>query len=253
MALVKEFKAGEMTVRKYDSRSSMAESAGSDIISKITELLKENDEINIIFAAAPSQSDTLEKLVENKEIDWSRINAYHMDEYVGLAGDAPQGFGNFLKRAIFDKVPFKSVNLIGTEGDADSLCERYSAMIDVPIHIVCLGIGENGHIAFNDPPVADFSDSKLIKKVELDEKCRIQQVHDGCFEKLDEVPTHALTLTVPMLMRGENMFCVVPAKTKAQAVKDTVELAPTVACPATILKTHRNAILYCDNESGSMI
>lgn len=253
MALVKEFKTGKLTVKKYDSRSSMAESAGNDIISKIVELLNEHEEINMIFAAAPSQSDTLLKLVESTEIDWNRINAYHMDEYVGLSEDAPQRFGNFLKKDIFDKVPFKSVNLICPTNNEDEECERYSALLNIPIHIVCLGIGENCHIAFNDPGVADFNDPKLVKKVKLDEKCRTQQVHDGCFAALSDVPEYALTLTIPMIIRGEYMFCVVPALTKAEAVKNTVESDLTEKYPSTILKTHDNAILYCDDNSGSMI
>ena len=170
----------------------------------------------MIFAAAPSQNDFLEALIDDKTIEWERINAFHMDEYIGLGPDDPQGFGNFLKERIFDKVPFKSIFYIN--GQSDNLqeeCERYAELLDsYPVDIVCLGIGENGHIAFNDPHVAHFNDSERVKIVSLDEKCRVQQVHDGCFSTLDRVPMSAFTLTIPALIAAEYMFCMVPSKTK---------------------------------------
>lgn len=250
----KEFKAEKLCVQKYASRPEMARAASEDIAARMKAFLATHDEINMIFAAAPSQSDTLALLREMPGIDWSRVNAFHMDEYIGLAPDAPQGFGNFLKKDLFDRVPFKSVNLInGGAADLEAECERYTRLLNVPIHIVVLGIGENGHIAFNDPGEADFHDKKRIKVVNLDEKCRMQQVHDGCFASLDLVPKQALSLTVPALVRGEYLFCLVPAQTKAEAVKHTVSLPVTEQCPATIMKRHDHAVLYCDNESGSLI
>lgn len=252
MSLIKEFKANKLDVRKYSDRLSMAEAAAADIIAKIKELLQQNDEINMIFAAAPSQSEVLELLVQS-DVDWSKVNAYHMDEYIGLEKSAPQGFGNFLSRYLFDKLPFKNVYLIDGNNDVEKEVERYSALIDVPVHIVCLGIGENGHIAFNDPPVADFNDKAAIKPVVLDEKCRNQQVNDGCFKTIDDVPKMALTLTVPKLLSGQYMFCVVPAATKADAVRDTVSGIYGEVCPATSLTRHDNAILYVDADSGKYI
>ncbi len=254
MAVIKNITAGKAEVRVYDSRRSMAASAAKDIADKIVKLLNEKEEINMIFAAAPSQSDTLAELILFKDIDWTRINAFHMDEYIGLPEGAPQAFGNFLKKDIFDKVPFKSVNLIDScATDIEAECERYGKLIDVNVDIVCLGIGENGHIAFNDPGVADFNDTKIIKEVELDEKCRNQQVNDGCFAKIDDVPKFALTLTVPTLFKGNHLFCMVPAKTKAEAVKNTVMMDVSEECPATIMKNHSSVIIYCDNESGKLI
>jgi glucosamine-6-phosphate deaminase len=177
-----------------------------------------------------------------------------MDEYVNLPADAPQGFGNFLRRAIFDKVPFASVNLIGTDADSEATCARYDALLtEHPVDIVCMGIGENGHIAFNDPHVADFNDPLKIKKVDLDQKCRQQQVNDGCFQTIDQVPTHALTLTIPTLYNVENVFCVVPAASKAEAVKNTVTGPVSEACPASILRRHANAILYVDADSSALL
>ena len=243
-----------MSVNIYDTRKNMGAAAAADIAACIKELLGRKSEIYMIFAAAPSQNEMLEALIADKEIEWNRVHALHMDEYVNLPSDAPQGFGNFLRRAIFDRVPFASVNLIGTDADSEATCRRYDALLAAnKVDIVCMGIGENGHIAFNDPHVADFNDPCRIKKVDLDQKCRQQQVNDGCFQTIDQVPTHALTLTIPTLYNVANIFCVVPAATKAEAVKNTVNGPVSEICPASILRTHDNAILYTDNDSAAQI
>jgi glucosamine-6-phosphate deaminase len=177
-----------------------------------------------------------------------------MDEYIGLPDSAPQAFGNFLVDKIFGKVAFKSVNLIDSSSTPEAECARYSELLrSHPCDIVVMGIGENGHIAFNDPPVADFSDPEIIKPVKLDEICRNQQVHDGCFEKLSDVPTHALTLTCPTLMSAKYKFCIVPAPTKANAVYDMLNTEVSVACPATILRKSENAVLYLDADSSAKL
>ncbi|MBQ2256808.1 MAG: 6-phosphogluconolactonase, partial [Clostridia bacterium] len=176
-------KADKLQVNIYQTRAQMGAAAAQDIKSKFCELLAAKPQINVIFAAAPSQNEVLASLVADQDIDWSRINAYHMDEYIGLDANAPQGFGNFLRAHIFDSVPFASVNLIDvTARDADAEAVRYGALLDENLaDVVVMGIGENGHIAFNDPPVADFRDPKTVKAVKLDEICRQQQVNDGCF------------------------------------------------------------------------
>ncbi len=248
------FKKDKLEVKTFETRDEMGLNAAKDIKDCITSLLSKKEEINIIFAAAPSQNEVLHYLCEDKEIDWSKINAYHMDEYIGLDASAPQCFSNFLKNAIFDKLPFKSVNLINPDSTADEECERYAKLLtENPADIVVMGIGENGHIAFNDPHVAFFNDEKIVKAVELDEVCRNQQVNDGCFEKLSDVPKYALTLTIPTLMAADYHFCVVPAPTKANAVKRTVEGEISEECPATILRTKDNSILYCDKDSSSLL
>lgn len=247
-------KKDNLTVKVYDTRSDMGLAAGKEIADCIKELLKTKDELNMIFAAAPSQNEVLEYLANDKTIPWEKINAYHMDEYVGIDKTAPQGFAMFLKNALFNKVPFKTVNTLDSTADPDVEAERYSKLLkENPVDIVCMGIGENGHIAFNDPHVADFNDSKLVKKVDLDDVCRMQQVHDGCFATLDDVPKYALTLTVPALAAGKYQFCVVPAATKANAVKNTVYGEISEVCPATILRKLDNAILYCDSDSGKFV
>ena len=252
---MKTLKKDKLVVEIYENRTLMGEAAARDIKAKIAELLEESQEINMIFAAAPSQNDVLKALVEDKEIEWNRVNAYHMDEYIGLDKNAPQGFGNFLKDHIFSLVPFKSVNYIDiTATDPEKEAERYGKLLDENLtDIVIMGIGENGHIAFNDPPVADFKDKKTVKPVKLDEVCRQQQVNDGCFESIDKVPTHAMTLTVPTLVRAPYLFCIVPAPTKAKAVYETLNGSIDEHCPASVLRTHDNAKLYLDDQSSKLL
>ncbi len=252
---VTTFKVGLLEVRIFPDRDEMGKKAAENVSETIQSFLKDKDEINMIFAAAPSQSDFMKALIEDENIQWKRINAFHMDEYIGLEKDAPQGFGNFLRRHLFDQVPFKSVNFLnGQAENPEAECIRYSDLLENnPVDIVCLGIGENGHIAFNDPPVADFNDKKLVKVVELDEKCRQQQVNDGCFKTLDDVPKYALTLTIPALIAGKYLFCIVPGSTKTEAVTNTINGEISEACPASILRTHKNAILYVDKDSGKDI
>lgn len=245
----------KLEIKIFETRDEMGRIAAADIADAIKKLLAEKKEINMIFAAAPSQNDMLLHLCERKDIEWKRINAYHMDEYIGLSSDAPQCFSNFLKRFIFDLKPFKSVNCINAGAtNAQEEADRYAKILaENPVDIVCMGIGENGHIAFNDPHVAEFNDKKAVKIVELDEVCRMQQVNDGCFEKIEDVPKYALTLTIPTLMSAKYNFCVVPAKTKAVAVKNTVYAEISEQCPATILRKKDNAILYCDKDSSSLL
>ena len=252
MALLKELKCENLAVEIHDTRAAMGAAAAADCAAAMKKLLAEKAEINMIFAAAPSQNEFLDSLCAEEGLDWTRVNAYHMDEYVGLAADAPQGFGQFLKRGIFDRLPFKSVNYIDiTATDAEAEAARYGKLLtENPADIVCMGIGENGHIAFNDPHVADFNDKLACKKVDLDEKCRQQQVNDGCFATIDDVPKYALSLTIPTLMAPRHVFCMVPGATKTWAVTRTVTGEVGEACPATALRSHTDATLYCDADSG---
>ena len=244
-----------LSVKIYETREEMGVDAASDIKTAILCALDKKESINMIFAAAPSQNDVLRALVEDREIPWSRVNAFHMDEYLGLSKDDTQCFGNFLYRQIFKHVNFRSVNYIDSSAqDAERECERYAELLlGKMVDIVVLGIGENGHIAFNDPHVADFCDPKAVKIVSLDDVCRKQQVNDRCFDILCDVPTTAITLTIPTLFSGEQLFCVVPAITKAKAVLNTLTCEIGEACPATILRRHKNATLYLDKDSSSLL
>ena len=177
-----------------------------------------------------------------------------MDEYIGINSDAPQAFGNFLRRAIFDKVPFRSVSYLNGQIEPERACAEYAQRLaEKPVDVVFMGTGENGHIAFNDPHVANFADNQRVKIVDLDEKCRQQQVNDGCFATLNEVPTHAITLTIPTLCQAKRLFCVVPATTKAWAVNQTINGEITEQCPASIMRRHQNATLYIDNHSSELL
>jgi glucosamine-6-phosphate deaminase len=252
---MKVYQKDKLIIKKYDSRREMGEAAAAEVSTAIRKLLGAKPGIRMIFAAAPSQNEFLEALAGDRDIDFSRITAFHMDEYAGLPAEAPQGFGNFLRDRIFAKRPFKEVYYLnGLAENPDAECRRYSELLNKePVDIVCMGIGENGHIAFNDPGVADFQDPKTVKVVPLDLVCRQQQVNDGCFSNIDEVPTHAFTLTVPVLFGCRQIFCIVPAKTKAGAVYASLNNGINENCPASILRNHVNAVLYVDGESGARL
>ena len=256
MPEIRTIRKDELTVRVFDNRTTMGLAAAEEGAAMIRAVAAKKEEINIIFAAAPSQNDFLDALCAMKDLPWERINAFHMDEYIGLPADAPQGFANFLRRAIFDRMPFKQVYYMnGQSADPKAECERYTALLSQhPTDIIFMGIGENGHIAFNDPPVADFNDPHNMKVVELESRCRQQQVNDGCFATLDDVPTHAYTLTIPLMMRVPNMLLVVPTKLKAQAIRDTVRGPITTAVPASIIRTHKGGVtMYTDEPAVSLL
>jgi glucosamine-6-phosphate deaminase len=239
-----------LNVRVYSDRRALGEAAAADAVKTFRRLLDSQERFRVIFAAAPSQNEFLEALVRAEGIDWSRVTAFHMDDYIGLPADAPQRFSHFLNTRLFDLVKPGVVHLIDSTAPAEEECARYERLLrEAPIDIVCMGIGENGHIAFNDPPVADFADSRWIKPVELDEACRNQQVNDGCFPSFADVPTHALTLTIPALMSGKHLFCMVPGPTKRAAVERTLNGSIATECPATILREHPDCTLYVDTDS----
>lgn len=253
--IMKTFQKEELKVKIFETREEMGRVAAADFAAVVKELLEKQEYVRIIFAAAPSQNDFLSAAVADQSIDFSRIDAFHMDEYIGLDKEAPQGFGNFLRDRIFALRNFHSVTYLdGQNKDPEAACKNYTELLNAaPIDIVCMGIGENGHIAFNDPPVADFNDPKTVKVVKLDEICRMQQVHDGCFAAIDDVPTHALSLTVPTLMKPKYRFCMVPAPTKANAVKAMLNDSIDEHCPCTILRRSPGSILYLDADSSALL
>ena len=244
----------KLTVKIYNTCAEIGKAAAEDAARRINAIIADKGEANIVFAAAPSQNELLKGLLESN-IDWSKVRGFHQDEYVGITDKEPAGFGNFLRRAIFDKVNFKELHyMLCDESATEAKCEEYTDLLRKhPIDLIFLGFGENGHMAFNDPAVADFNDPKMIKVVALDDVCRQQQVNDGCFATIDDVPTHAMTLTVPTLVRAPYLFCIVPAKTKARAVYETLNGSVDEHCPASILRTHENAVLYLDNESSKLL
>ncbi len=239
-----------LRVKRFASRATLGADAAQDVAAFLRQRLSEQDVVRMVFAAAPSQNEFLAALAAATNIDWSRIHAFHMDEYIGLEPDAPQRFSHFLRQQLFDRVQPGEVSLIPSCGDPDDICADYAQKLTMaPIDVVCLGIGENGHLAFNDPPVADFSDPCCVKVVQLDDACRQQQVNEGCFATFAAVPTHAVTLTIPALMSGSRLFCMVPGASKRAAVRATLHDAISTACPATRLRQHANCTLYTDSDA----
>ncbi len=242
---------GKAELFVFASREEMGRRAASDAADCLRTLLAARKEVNVIFASAPSQNELLAALVAEPSIAWDRVNAFHMDEYVGLPHGDSRLFSSYLTKTIFGKLPFKTVNLMNGQSDAREECSRYSSLLrECPPDIVCMGIGENGHIAFNDPSVADFEDTELVKPVMLEESCRRQQVNDGCFATLADVPTTAITMTIPVLIQAKNMFCVVPGARKADALRAAMTGPESESCPASIMRRHEGARIYADTDAG---
>jgi glucosamine-6-phosphate deaminase len=252
---IRTFQVDRLQVKIFADRDAMGAAAAQAVGQHMRATIEQDGSVAVVFAAAPSQNELLASLAALPDIHWDSVVAFHLDEYIGLPKDAPQGFGNFLREHLFDLVePGTVYYLDGQAADPEDECRRYASLLEEhDVDIVCAGIGENGHLAFNDPPTADFSDPRLVKVVELEDACRRQQVHDGCFEALDAVPTHALTLTIPALMAAEQIHTVVPGPTKTEAVERTLEGPIGTECPATALRGHSHAILYLDRESAASV
>ena len=247
-------KVENLPVYIYETREEMGAAAAKDAAKRINEIITRRGEANVIFAAAPSQNELLEGLLHS-DVYWSKVRGFHQDEYIGISAEEPAGFGCFLRRAIFDRVQFKELHfLLCAPDEAEEKCREYTELLkQYPADLIFLGIGENGHLAFNDPSVADFNDPAVIKIVELDDVCRQQQVNDGCFAKLEDVPKRAMSLSMSYLMSVPEAICVVPTNRKARAVKNALYGPEETACPASILREHKNAALYLDRDSASEI
>ena len=193
-------------------------------------------------------------LYQKGKVSFENVITFNMDEYIGLDSQSPALFSSFLNERLFTKVPFKEVNLIDPSRGVEEEIERISSLIDVePIDIVCLGIGQNGHLAFNDPPVADFNDPAVVKEVELDYSCKEQQVIDGCFSRIEDVPKTAITLTIPTLLSAKYLFCVVLGTHKSRAVEQTLKGKLSTEWPSTILRNHHGCIFYFDQDAYSRV
>jgi glucosamine-6-phosphate deaminase len=233
----------------------MGSAAAEQCATVLRAAIAERGVANLVLAAANSQLTFLHALCEQPEIEWRAVNVFHMDEYLDLAPGHPASFALFLRRHLVDRVPVGAFYPVpGRPADVDLACRAYELLLQAhPVDACCLGIGENGHVAFNEPPVADFKDPVWLKRVQLDEKSRRQQVGEGHYASLDEVPTHALTMTVPALCAAQTMICIVPETRKAQAVRDTLLGPIHTACPASILRRMPHATLYLDLDAAAMI
>lgn len=253
--LVEQFRAGQLNVYVYESRPKMGAAAAAAVSAEIRRLQAERGRAVAIFASAPSQNEFLAALAGTPGIDWPNVKGFHLDEYLGMGEGAPQSFRRFLLDRLVNKVSFGEFHgLRGEAADAAAECSRYAALLaDDPPDFAVLGVGENGHLAFIDPPFCDFDDPQPVKVAELDEVCRAQQVHDGAFAALEAVPTNALSLTIPTIMTRPRLFAIVPGPAKAQAIKGVVEGPIETACPASILRNHPDAHLFIDRDSASLL
>lgn len=251
---IRILKVDRLQAKVYADRKALGLAAGNAVIDKLRDLLPQK-RVSMIFAAAASQLEFLETLAQAKGIDWSRVSAFHMDEYVGLPLGAPRSLGRWLRDRFLDRVRPGEVHLLdGMAKDPEQECVRYAKLLEAaPPDITCIGIGENGHLAFNDPPFADFADPKRVKIVQPDEVSRQQQVSEGAFPSLAEMPTKAYTLTVPTLFASTWIYSMVPGPRKAKAVKRTLDGAIATECPATILRRHERTVLYLDRDSAGLI
>ena len=231
----------------------MGAAAAGEVAAEIRRLTAERGRAVGLFASAPSQRDTWDALLREAGVDWSRVTAFHLDEYLGFDETHPQSLRRFLLLHFLSRAPLGAFHgLRGEAPDPAAECQRYARMLaGDPPDFALIGIGENGHLAFNDPHVADFDDPVAVKVVELDEECRRQQVHDGAFGALDAVPKRALTLTLPWIMSARRIFTVVPGSRKRAAVEAALHGPVAARCPASILRTHAQARLFLDVASAS--
>lgn len=243
-----------MKIHVDQNRAALGNAAGKAIASALREAIASKGSVTVAFAAAPSQNETLATLIAEPGIAWDNVTAYHLDEYAAATADSPHSFRRYLNEHVFHRVvPAAFHQIAGEAHDQGAECARYASLLPATgFDIALLGIGENGHLAFNDPP-CDFADPAPVRVVELDEACRVQQVHDGAFQTLSDVPTHAFTLTVPALMKAREVFVMVPGAAKAQAVEAALQGPLTNLCPASILRTHARVAIFLDEDSAARL
>ena len=253
--MTRDFTVEKLPVRVFDDVLELARAAAADAADAIRAATNERGEANVMLATGNSQLVFLAELVTHAGIDWSRVTAFHMDEYVGLPPTHSASFQRYMRERVAANVPFRQFHYLqGDTGDADAEARRYADLLHAhPLDLCCCGIGENGHLAFNDPPVADFDDPLDVKVVALEPESRRQQVAEGHFGTIDDVPTNAITVTIPALLRGLRVLAIVPETRKAVAVKAALEGPITTACPASYLRTQPDATLYLDAESASLL
>ncbi len=252
---MKQLNIDRLNLEIHPDRSTMGAAAASRAANLLREAIKRNDAARIIVASAPSQDECIGGLAVAEGIDWAKVTVFHMDEYVGLPSGHPATFRSYQQRHLLAKVrPAAFHGIRGESDDPQAECIRYAKLLaEAPLDLVCMGIGENGHIAFNDPPVANFQDPLAVKIVDLDAACRQQQVNDRCFPDFDSVPGQAITLTCPTLLSACAIVCVVPGPRKAAAIHDAVRGPVSTACPASILRLHPDVTLYLDAAAASLL
>jgi glucosamine-6-phosphate deaminase len=243
-----------MKVSIYKNNQALGEAAGREAAKLIKAAIKTNGKANIILATGTSQFETLQRLISDKEIEWHKVVMFHLDEYIGLSDDHPASFRKYLRERFIEKVPaLAAVHLINGEGDPLAECRRLGALISThPIDVALVGIGENGHLAFNDPP-ADFNTEEPYLVVDLDDQCVAQQYGEGWFKTLGEVPRKAISMSVQQILKSQHIICSVPDVRKALAVRDCLEGPINNLHPASILQDHQQCNIYLDEASASAL
>jgi len=237
----------------HPNRDEMGKAAAEAAAEVLNAAIALRGEARVVFASAVSQSDFLKHL-KTKPIDWSKVVAFHQDEWVGITKNNAISFSLFVREHLYADVNPGTIHELDGTAEQEAECERYAKLLtEKPLDLFVIGIGENGHIAFNDPHVADFNDPKVMKVIDLDEKCRIQQQNDFKFDNIDDVPTHGLTVTIPAILAAENVITVVPTIRKAEAVLAALTGPISEACPASILRNKKGAVLYLDPDSASAV
>jgi glucosamine-6-phosphate deaminase len=250
---VETFNVDAMTVRVHDSDAKLAVDAAGEAAQTIAAAVAANGVANVMFATGNSQLGFLDVLTTRDDVDWARVVGFHMDEYRGISGEHPASFRRYLRERVVDRVhPGGFYFIAGDASDPEAQCRRYAALLgEHPLDLCCLGIGENGHLAFNDPPVADFDDPLDVKVVALDEACRRQQVGEGHFATMADVPVEAITVTIPALLRAGRILANVPDARKRDPVRMALTGPVTAACPASILRTRDHVTLHLDRSSAA--
>ena len=243
-----------MNIKISDNPVELGKVSAAAAVEGIINAIKEKGQANVILATGASQFETLKNLVENTTIDWSKVVMFHLDEYIGLPETAPASFRKYLNERFLNLVsPLKASYLVNGETDPEGECKRLNQIItDHPIDVAFVGIGENGHLAFNDPP-ADFDTLSPYIVVDLDEKCRLQQFNEGWFPSLAEVPKKAISMSIKQICKSKMIICSVPDSRKAEAVKNTLENKVSNNDPASILQTHAHCLFFLDKYSASLL
>ncbi len=253
-ALKYQFQAAGIVVQVFGDKEALGTAAAEFVAHRLHQAVVERGKANIILATGASQYEFLDALRCVAGVDWARVTAFHLDEYLGLSARHPASFRRFLRERIFDHLAFGTVHfLAGDAKDPVQECHRYASLLEhAIIDVACIGIGENGHLAFNDPP-ADFGTSSLVHLVTLNEACRRQQVNEGHFPAVENVPGKALSLSIPAILSARTISCVVPDRRKAEAVRCALEGPISPNCPASALRGHRACRLYLDLDSAALL
>jgi glucosamine-6-phosphate deaminase len=252
---IRSFQVDALPVHVFTPGEDLARYMALTVRDLLIEAIQKKGRAAAILATGNSQIRFLKQLVEFGGVDWSKVTLFHMDEYLGIRGDHPASFRRYMRERVESLVQPKAFHYLA--GDCElplDECERYSRLLDAqPIDLCCMGVGENGHLAFNDPPVARFDDPHAVKLVRLDDACKWQQVKEGHFPSLEAVPPYAFTLTIPALFRATKVLCLAPEKRKSQPIKNALEGPVSTACPASVLRSHSHATLLLDLDSAALL